>query len=165
MRVWRLCRSVYAATAFSGDGAWRYAGRWNPAGVRMVYTSTSLALAAMEMFVHLDPSEAPADLVVTSALLPEGLAAERMRMEDLPKDWRAMDHPGLRTIGATWVASLRSVALEVPSVAVEGEWNVLLNPAHPEFPRIVVDAPVSWRFDERMYQARQEVLSLGGASQ
>jgi RES domain-containing protein len=55
MRVWRLCRRQYAVTAFSGIGAKLWGGRWNAPGYPVVYTADSLALAALETFVHLDP--------------------------------------------------------------------------------------------------------------
>lgn len=152
MLVWRICKAKYAATSFSGEGARLYSGRWNPAGVAVVYTSTSLALACLEFFVHLDPSVAPNDLVSTSATIPPGLAIERVGTEKLPEDWHAAEHPALQMLGAEWVASQRSVALEVPSVVVDGDWNVLLNPAHPDFRRLPVSEPKPWSFDERMFK-------------
>jgi RES domain-containing protein len=153
MRVWRLCKARYAAAAFSGEGARLYSGRWNPVGVSMVYTSTSLALASLEFFVHLDPSVAPDDLVSVSAAIPEDAIAERIETADLPADWRMTDHPALQQIGADWIAAKKSVALEVPSVVVDGEWNVLLNPAHPDFDKIAMDSPKPWSFDQRMFKA------------
>ena len=48
-------------------------GRWNFEGVPMVYISSSLALAAIEFFVHLNPSDAPNDLVSVKAELPDRL--------------------------------------------------------------------------------------------
>lgn len=119
----------------------------------MVYTSTSLALAAIELFVHLDPRDAPDDLVVLSALLdPDQVSTERIDPLKLPPDWRAMEHAGLRSIGAEWIESLRTAALEVPSLAVEGEWNVLLNPVHPDFSKIMLLEPRPFHFDERMFR-------------
>lgn len=154
MRIWRLCKKRYAATAFAGEGARLYGGRWNPPGIAMVYTSPSLALASIELFVHIDPSLAPTDLVYTAADIPEGLRVERVPLASLPSDWRAIDHPALKTIGAEWITSGRSVALEVPSAAVQGEWNVLLNPDHAEFAAIVMDPPEPWKFDDRMFRHR-----------
>src|SRR5271167_4984639 len=87
MRIWRLCRSVYAAEAFSGEGARRFGGRWNSRGVPMVYCSSSLALAAIELFVHLEPAQAPADLVSISAMLLEGEPARTLQPRDLPDGW------------------------------------------------------------------------------
>lgn len=52
MKVWRLARSAY--TAPTGEGAKKYGGRWNLPGQAVVYTSESLALAAVEALVHAD---------------------------------------------------------------------------------------------------------------
>ena len=153
MRVWRICKAKYSADAFSGEGARLFAGRWNPAGVRMVYSSTSLALAALEFFVHLDPSVAPDDLVSVMAELPEDqVMVERIDVAGLPRDWRAIEHPKLQAIGTEWVQSMRSAALLVPSVVIDGEWNVLLNPGHPDFSKIVIATPKPFAFDARMFR-------------
>jgi RES domain-containing protein len=154
MQVWRICKKRYSDAAFTGEGARLYSGRWNPAGVRMVYTSSSLALAALEFFVHLDPSVAPDDLVSVSATIPSALKVERFAQKDLPTDWRAAENPELQTIGAAWASSKRSVAFEVPSVVIEGEWNVLLNPAHPQFPKVQIAEPKPFYFDKRMFRTR-----------
>ena len=63
MRLWRICRRVHAAGAFSGEGARLYGGRWTSPGVKVVYASTSLALAAIETFVNLEPNLRPDALV------------------------------------------------------------------------------------------------------
>lgn len=120
----------------------------------MVYTSSSLALAAVEFFVHLDPSVAPDDLVSISATIPSNLSVERISLKNLPSDWRTIDNPELQTIGTEWAASMRSVALEVPSVAIEGEWNLLLNPAHSQFTKIEMARPQPFHFDKRMFKGR-----------
>jgi RES domain-containing protein len=156
MKVWRISKLRHAATAFSGEGARLVAGRWNPAGVPMVYTSSSLSLAVVEVFVHLDAAASP-DFVSIAAELP----VDKEEMEDqqaamparLPGDWRRIGHPLLRQIGADWIASGRSLALPVPSAVVDGEWNVLINPAHPDAAGITLDAPKPFEFDARMFRA------------
>ena len=70
MRIWRICRARFAGEAFSGQGARRFGGRWNSPGVPIVYSSSSLALAAMELFVHLEPNQQPDDLVSIAGFLP-----------------------------------------------------------------------------------------------
>lgn len=151
-KVWRLCKARYAVSAFSGEGARLNSGRWNPAGVPMVYTSPSISLASLEYFVNLDPSVIPDDLVCICATMPVDFARERLEKETLPLDWRSVDHPGLQKMGADWVASMRSAALEVPSAVVDGEWNVLLNPAHPDSMKIKLGLPTPFQFDERMFK-------------
>ena len=153
MKVWRICKSKFAASAFTGEGAYLFQGRWNPTGVRMVYTSTSLALASVEFFVHLDPTVAPDDLVSTAAILPSAKnTVRRINIADLPANWRTIDNPALQRIGATWIESKSSLALEVPSVAIEDEWNVLLDPTHPDFTKITLDPPKPFHFDQRLFQ-------------
>ena len=63
MRFWRITRRRFASNAATGEGARLYGGRWNSRGVRVVYASTSLALAAVETFVNIDPGLRPGDLV------------------------------------------------------------------------------------------------------
>jgi len=152
MYVWRLSKARFAEAAFSGEGAKLYEGRWNFAGTPMVYTSTSLALAAIEVFVHLDPTDAPDDLVSVRAEIPDDLYRQKVDIQALPSGWRKADNKDLRQIGSEWAKSTRSVALQVPSAVVEDEWNVLLNPAHPEFLRIKIASPRPFRYDERMFR-------------
>lgn len=56
MRAYRLVKARYADTAFDGSGAKAHGGRWNSKGVTMVYASDSVALAALELLVHLHRS-------------------------------------------------------------------------------------------------------------
>ncbi len=135
----------------SGDGARLFSGRWNEAGVPMVYCATSLALAAMEMFVHLDPSVAPEDMVAVEVAAPDDLAVEEVALRSLPKQWRATEVETTE-VGTAWARSGRTALLRVPSAVVEGEWNVLLNPVHAEFGRIAVVAVRPFLFDERMFR-------------
>ncbi len=152
IKVWRLCRAVHAAGAFSGEGARRFGGRWNSRGTPMVYTSSSLALAAIELFVHLEPSQAPGDLVAIAATLPEGEPARALAPSELPSDWRS-DESGPRNLGDEWIRSAASLALRVPSVPIPIEWNVLINPQHPRFRDLQIDLPQPFVFDARMFQA------------
>src|ERR1017187_9456641 len=98
MRIWRICRERYADEAFSGQGARRFGGRWNSRGVPMVYASSSLALAAIELFVHLEPNQQPDDLVSIAALLPKGEPAQRLETDKLPRGWWKDHFAPLRAI-------------------------------------------------------------------
>jgi RES domain-containing protein len=152
MKIWRICRAKFAAESFSGIGARRFGGRWNSPGVPMVYASSSLALAAMELFVHLEPNLQPADLVAIAASLPDGEPAERLEPEKLPPDWWKNDFEPLRAIGDVWIREQRSLAMEVPSAALQMERNVLVNPLHPRVGEIKVEKPRVFHFDARMFR-------------
>jgi RES domain-containing protein len=153
MRIWRLCRAPYAAEAFGGEGARRFGGRWNSRGVPMVYASTSLALAAIELFVHLEPGQAPDDLVSISALLPEGEPVRSLQAADLPAAWWTDGAAAaIRQLGDAWIAGRSSLALLVPSVPIRSELNVLVNPLHPRIAELRIDPPQPFVFDARMFE-------------
>lgn len=151
MRCWRICRRRYAADAASGEGARLYGGRWNSRGVRMVYASTSLALAAVETFVNLEPNLRPPDLVFIEGEIPGELEIEKLDLKTLPAHWYKTRDESLRVHGDKWIGANRSVALLVPSAAIRGEWNVLLNPGHAEFSRVRFHRPEPFEFDARMF--------------
>jgi RES domain-containing protein len=152
MRLWRICRQVHAAGAFSGEGARLFCGRWNTQGMRVVYTSPSLALAAVETFVHLEPNLRPDDLVAIEAELPADIAAERLDLKSLPRNWYELRDESLRAFGDSWILARETIALRVPSAAIRGEWNVLLNPEHPDFHKLKIEKPKRFEFDLRMFR-------------
>ena len=71
--------------------------------------------------------------------------------DPLPDDWRKLPATvSTRELGSRWIAELRSVALRVPSIVVDGEFNYLLNPSHPEFARLEIGEPRPFSFDPRL---------------
>jgi RES domain-containing protein len=118
----------------------------------MVYSSSSLALAAMELFVHLEPNQQPDDLVSIAALLPEGEPAMRLEPSKLPSRWWSDNFKPLRVIGDKWIHENKSLAIEVPSAALRMEWNVLVNPQHPAITEIKIEKPQPFNFDARMFR-------------
>jgi RES domain-containing protein len=151
MQVWRIFPGQFRDSAFTGVGGLYAARRWNHLGTAMVYTSTSRALAALEFFVNLDPIEAPDDLLMAEASVPDA-NIETINLDLLSRNWRALNSERCRDLGSEWARSLRSVALKVPSVVVDGDWNVLLNPKHPQFGKVKIGAAKPFRFDERMFR-------------
>ncbi len=147
--AWRIVRARHSATALSGDGAARFGGRWNPRGVAVVYTSSTKSLAALENLVHLNPP-VPVRYVALRLEFDDALL-ETFPLKSLPDDWR-LEPPPLSTqkIGGDWVKDARSAVLAVPSVIISGEPNYLLNPAHPDFRKIVVGKPEKFAFDPRL---------------
>ena len=152
MRFWRICRRRYAPASMTGEGARLYGGRWNSRGVRVVYASTSLALAAIETFVNLEPNLRPNDLVYIAGEVPDAMEILSVSLENLPANWRRSREESLRKVGDAWIREGLTVALRVPSAAIRGEWNLLLNPAHAEFSKIRFEPPEPFEFDLRMFR-------------
>lgn len=152
MWFWRICRRRYAATAASGEGARLYGGRWNSRGIRVVYASSSLALAAVELFVNVDPNLQPSDLVSIQGYVPESVEIAKLDPANLPRNWFSVRDESLRRFGNEWVKSRQTVGLLVPSAAIRGDWNLLLNPEHSDFAKIKFEDPHPFEFDVRMFR-------------
>jgi RES domain-containing protein len=151
--VWRMVTARFAGTAFSGDGARRYGGRWNRKGVPVVYTAGSQSLAMLEMLVQDDPLRA--HYVVIPAVFPNDLRVDRITVDVLPVDWRSQRQCGhLQNIGMKWIADGGSAVLAIPSAVIPAEYNYLLNPMHPEFPRVAIGEPVRIVTDSRLFLAK-----------
>jgi RES domain-containing protein len=145
--AWRIVKARFAGTAFDGEGARRFGGRWNSKGTPMVYTAGSQALAALEMLVHLEAS----DLLRHYRLIPvtfDDAMVTVVDVKSLPANWKRRPTPaGVRAIGDDWAASGASVVLRVPSVVVPGDSNYLINPGHGDFGRVVTGTRAAARLD------------------
>ncbi len=151
--VFRIVKDKWNSSAFDGEGAKLYPGRWNSRGIPMVYTASSRALAILETLVHFDaedlvrehfkifPIEAP-DLCI----LELGIA--------LPRDWQADLAPvSTKAIGDDWIKTQASVVLAVPSTVVPAEQIYLINPEHADFAQLIIGPAQAIGFDPRL--ARQ----------
>ncbi len=151
MRVWRISTRRRAATAFSGEGTRLAGSRWTHPGLPTIYTSESIALAVLEVLVHVDSADIPAHVVISVDLPDEFF--EQVNPADLPDDWFATPAPPvLRDIGSDWLMAGRSVALRIPSAIVNDEYHTLLNPLHPDFARIRIGQPREFTFDGRLWK-------------
>jgi RES domain-containing protein len=61
-------------------------------------------------------------------------------------DWYLASAASSKPYGADWQNQARSALLIVPSVVARPERNILINPQHPEFPKITTSLhqPVWW---------------------
>ena len=137
-------------SAFSGEGARAYGGRWNRPGTPMVYAAQSRALAALESLAHFGGAERGLAFLIFEIEVPDALVA-RLRPQDLPSDWRREEPPpSTQDLGSRWQSSGRSVALVVPSVLIPQESCVLLNPEHPDTRKVIVGYPEPFAIDSRL---------------
>jgi RES domain-containing protein len=148
--VWRLCRRQHAAGSFSGEGSRLYGGRWSDVGVRVAYSSESRSLAALEVLAN--ARDATALFALPWSMIAAEIPLELIeRPARVPANWREMPYPTeTQHFGSTWARESRSAALRVPSTVVLGEFNYLLNPAHPDFAQITLHSPESFDFDPRL---------------
>ena len=147
--AWRITKQKHARSAFSGEGARLYGGRWNSKGRAVVYASESRALALTEMLVHLEAESLLLHYVLFRCEFDESLV-QSIDSAGLPKNWAADPPPNRNhAIGDKWIDSAASAVLRVPSAVVLGEMNYLLNPAHPDFAKIAIGAQ-KFKIDKRL---------------
>jgi RES domain-containing protein len=144
---WRIARAKYdkVADAFSGAGAAQYPGRWNGAGVPVVYAACSIALGVLELLVHAKSRAALDERFV----LFRGLADQDLVFKpDLPGK---LPKSQSRRIANEWVQRGNHPILEVPSI-ITGEPNYVLNPNHAAFGKIEIGDAELFRFDPRILE-------------
>ncbi len=144
MTVWRLSRVIYQD--LSGAGGLRYRGRWNEAGLPIVYSSGSLALSVLERRVH--SVQQPRDDVAIEIQIPDAGIDE---VGTLPDQWEN-DIQLTRSMGTQWLVSRRSLCLQVPSALVP-EFNYLINPRHPDIDLVKVISVRPFQYDLRLFQS------------
>jgi RES domain-containing protein len=145
--VYRVCRARYAR--LDGEGARLVGGRWNSPGRAAVYMAESVALAVLENLVHMSRQDFPIGYVCVAAVIPDGMNITTERDLRLRADLRGLSSQDL---GDWWIDSKESAVLEVPSAVVADGHIYLLNPAHPDFARIVADPPALFHFDPRLFR-------------
>ena len=152
MEVFRLCREPFAAT-LSGKGAALYGARWNPPGLEMVYTAANRALAMAEVAVHLTLATLPPDYCMMTIYIPETLSLERLSPTGLPEGWNRFPHGSeTQKLGEAFLLSGKNALLQVPSAVVQGDYNILLNPQHPDFNQIKIVSVAPFPFDLRIFK-------------
>jgi RES domain-containing protein len=148
VRAYRLEQKKYEREALNGVGARLYGGRWNSVGRFVVYASSSIALAALEILAKAPDETFLVPLIVIPLVVPDDLIHE-VRPRDLPDGW-TRKIPATRAIGDQWIADAKWLALSVPSAIVQRERNLLLNPRHPEMRRVQELEHFPFRFDTRL---------------
>lgn len=152
LSFWRIATRGrnWEPTDLSGGGGAATGGRWNEKGVPAVYAATSVALACLETLVHMNQGGLPIARYLVELQVPRAVH-ENGRHVELPQDWNAL--PGslaASKAGTEWLQSKASLLLFVPSVIVPMEWNVLLNPAHPDLAQVRAIDHGRFRYDGRL---------------
>lgn len=148
--AWRIVQAHVAERAFTGEGARRYGGRWNSKAYAVVYTSSSISLAILEILVHVPTYDMLEEYVYLPVEFDQKFVLA-LKPDELPDNWNTDPAPHAnKQIGDSWVKSRKSVILEVPSAIVPTEKNFLINPAHPAFSKLKIDKPIKLEFDKRL---------------
>jgi RES domain-containing protein len=151
--LWRIAADTptFEAHDLSGKGAELSGGRWNRKGTPVVYASTSRALACLETLVHLTQTPLPLNRYLVEIVIPEKLwNAAAVFDAQQAVGWNA-EPAGKVSLdwGTAWAKGAGTLLARVPSVVVEEEFNVLLNPRHPDLTAARAKKVRRWMYDAR----------------
>ncbi len=151
VRAYRLISPKRELEALNGKGAAIHGGRWNSEGTRMVYMSMQRSLSALESLVHLTT---PATRKIRFLLLTVRIPKEMIHdlRNSLPDYWHRGSQ-GTRVtqkLGDDWTRRSHSLGLFVPSVLIQEESNLLVNPLHDASKELKVEDSRDFFFDGRL---------------
>lgn len=150
LSAWRIVKAKHAKSAFNGEGARLFGGRWNSVGKTVVYVSEHQSMAALELLVHVRPL-IPKQRYLAYLLEWNESLMEKVEIAKLPKNWKKSPAPvTLQAIGDHWLEKGATPVLAVPSAVLPVERNFLLNPLHPDFSKIRIHHPIPFIFDPRL---------------
>lgn len=151
MKLFRLTKAKYSKD-LSGKGAEIAGGRWNSKGVPMLYTSNSIALATTEVAVHVPLGILPKGYVAIIYELDDVTIIEQLKESKLPPGLRSVPHSrSTQLIGDDFIISRRVLVLKVPSVVIQGGFNYLINPNHPDLNQVSIMKIEPFEFDKRLF--------------
>ncbi|PRZ44842.1 RES domain-containing protein [Paraburkholderia fungorum] len=155
MRVYRLAkerRGRYTADDLSGNGAAIAGGRWNPRGMRVLYTCCHASTAVLEALVHMAGLLPAGGYFLVTLDVPDP-AFEAAYQPKLPPDWDDLTSDPATTadIGRGWLETGEHLAMLVPSVVCRTDFNLLLNPMHPGMADVRVISKEPFRLDPRLF--------------
>lgn len=151
MILYRLSREKYKDD-LTGTGAKLYGGRWNSIGMAVLYSAENRSLSALEVAVHLPLGIIPLDYYLTTIFVPDAVPFDVLEESLLPTDWHLLANAMFtKKEGDAFVKNGKYLAIRVPSASVKGDFNWLLNPAHPEFSEVKILENEPFPFDARLF--------------
>lgn len=176
MKAYRLCGAQRDPR--DPTGAKKWGGRWNSPGNAALYAASSLALACLEIVVHLREIQNLPSLVYVTIDIPDTVIArwehsdarteEIMKSQELSRAigdrWRVPFYesplPTPFTTAPDFLTYVKRqelfpeirhhAAKEVPSVVIPQEWNYVLNPASSSFDSLSWSEPKAFQIDPRL---------------
>ena len=151
MKAYRITKRKHQDAAFTGFGARQYGGRWNLPNHPAVYLSESIALAQLEILVNLGEEDSLQNYLLFQVEVPD---SQIMVLADdaYPKDWSGTRvSAGTQEVGTDFLLGGEALALAVRSCVVPQEYNLILNPEHPDAEAVIEEAvEVTLQFDSRL---------------
>lgn len=149
MVLYRVCKERHAAD-LSGKGAEIAGGRWNQIGYPALYAAENISLALLETMVHCQCISDLYNRLILSIEVPDSFTTEPAP-SSFPVNWNSIPWNNF-TIerGTSWLQSMETLALKVPSSIVLKESIYILNPRHHEYGKVKIISKERFLPDNRL---------------
>jgi len=149
MFVYRITKKEHAA--LDGMGGLYGPGRWHKKGFPVIYTSEHASLAAWEKIVHVASFEnIQNNLLLVKIELPDGIEIQSVPKNVLVEGWDNFPFSSETVnFGTLFLQKKEHLALKVLSVIIPDEFNIILNPLHPEIHGCKIISTLPFLFDKR----------------
>ena len=142
------------AHELSGTGARLKGGRWNPAGMPVLYTSETISLALLEILANAATLEELQMIQLMEIDIPNNPDQLEIKLQSLKKGWH-YDFDYTQWMGQEILKPNKTLLLRCPSAIVSREHNYLVNPLHPDFKKIKLNTVTDFYFDERLFKPKR----------
>lgn len=149
MLVYRLTKERYSYELSGYGASLSTTNRWNRKGTEMVYTATSRALAMAEIMPHLALDLIPMDYVMMVLNIPNAIKSTEIII-----DLTTASLEQTQLLGEDFIRRKDYLTAKVPSKVVIGDFNLLINPYHDDFSKIVIEDIQAFPFDSRLFNRK-----------
>ncbi|MES2329106.1 MAG: RES family NAD+ phosphorylase [Bacteroidota bacterium] len=150
MILYRFAHRKFAHE-LSGIGARLHGGRWNPAGLPVLYTSESISLALLEVLVNASTIEQLQLIQLVEIHIPANTECREIKLQDLKKDWNH-DIDYTQWMGKEILQTKKTLLFQCPSAVIHREHNYMINPLHVDFKKVRLHNASDFYFDERLFK-------------
>jgi len=106
-----------------------------------------------EVAVHFTLATLSDDYMMVTIHIPDDIDRKEIAETDLPVDWKNFPHPvSTQRFGNDFVSENKFCVLRIPSVVMQGDYNILINPNHKDFHRIKITNIEKFSFDNRIFK-------------
>lgn len=149
MIVYRISRKQYR-NDLSGTGAKMVGGRWNSPGLAILYTTRNISLSLLELMVHTDSDQFSGEFSLISIEIPDKYFGATIDYRKLKRGWYD-DEAGTQFIGDSFGRNGIDLCMQVPSVLVPEESNILINPVHAAMQYVTIVSQRDFSPDKRLF--------------
>jgi RES domain-containing protein len=147
MLVYRIVHKLYSNNLFTSGAA----GRWNSAGIKVIYTAESIPLAFLENMVRRQGIGFNKDFKIMFIEIPDNTKIATIDVAQLEVGWRDFhNYSKCQPFGEIWYKESKALILKVPSAVLPESFNYVINSEHADYTLVKLIAITDLVPDERI---------------